>query len=610
MSQQVSKKNLYRKYRPASFSELLGQDHIVKTLQNAISLGRISHAYMFCGPRGTGKTSAARLLAKVLNCQGDKKSEKLPDACRKCEICEKIETATFVDIIEIDAASNNSVDDIREMREKVKYRPVEGLYKIYIIDEVHMLSGAAFNAFLKTLEEPPPKVVFILATTDPQKVPATILSRCQLFDFHSVSKKVITERLAEIVLQEKSENHEFPDVSTDVIQIIAECAEGGFRDALSLLDQITSVSSGNSVKVEDVLELTRRLGFRQLFQIASFFFSGDSASLVSQLNALFSSGYDVSSIGKELLEFIRKLLLLKIDPKISQVLEIPSEQIDLFSQLPISIEKLLQISHRLEKTLSQLRYSVSPKFLFEVEILRLCRGDYSISSEEFEKKFLELECSIKSPRFILRHPSQSQQGQVQTPGSYQNVRPVSAAPVSTFSNSNSDIPSAQVRAPVSTSSSRSPSITAYSPEPPVQKQDYSGLSPHEKWSTFLTVLSRKFPSTASFFANSQFLSFESNVLKVSLPTEFALNKVRESKSQDTYKPFLHEIFGNDTSLSPIFSGSDSKAPVSKASAEKAFSEFNQTIKKLDKEVKAKILAKPPIKDALEIFEGEVIEVIN
>jgi DNA polymerase-3 subunit gamma/tau len=259
-----ARQNLYRKYRPQSFAELSGQEHISRTIQSAVASDRISHAYMFSGPRGTGKTSAARLLAKILNCLTPVRDKSgLPDCCRHCHNCERIEEMNFMDIIEIDAASNNGVEDIRQMREKVKYRPAEGKYKIYIIDEVHMLSGSAFNAFLKTLEEPPPNVIFVLATTDPQKVPATIISRCQCFDFHSVSRRTIQTRLEEIVDLESSGGG-FPAFEPEALSMIAECAQGGFRDALSLLDQIASSSSSEKIGLDHVLTMTRRLSYSTL----------------------------------------------------------------------------------------------------------------------------------------------------------------------------------------------------------------------------------------------------------------------------------------------------------------------------------------------------------
>jgi DNA polymerase-3 subunit gamma/tau len=321
-----NRQNLYRKYRPQRFSELSGQEHISRTIQAAVACDRISHAYMFSGPRGTGKTSAARLLAKILNCQNlEKDGAGLPDCCRVCDNCRRIEEMNFMDIIEIDAASNNGVEDIRQMREKVKYRPAEGRYKIYIIDEVHMLSGSAFNAFLKTLEEPPPNVIFVLATTDPQKVPATIISRCQCFDFHSVSRRTIQARLEEIVKLESADGI-FPVFETEALAMIAECAQGGFRDGLSLLDQIASSISEQPVKLDHVLKLTRRLSYTTLKEITGAIFAHDLGTLVKLLHELYSLGYEPLTIGRDLLEYLRRCMILKIDGEANQLLDLPAEQ--------------------------------------------------------------------------------------------------------------------------------------------------------------------------------------------------------------------------------------------------------------------------------------------
>ncbi|MBF0542848.1 MAG: DNA polymerase III subunit gamma/tau [Candidatus Riflebacteria bacterium] len=632
----IKKRNLYRKYRPSSFSELLGQDHIVKTLQNAISSGRVSHAYMFCGPRGTGKTSTARLLAKILNCTSPvKDSQGLPDSCRICENCVKIEELTYVDIIEIDAASNNSVDDIREMREKVKYRPIEGQYKIYIIDEVHMLSGAAFNAFLKTLEEPPSRVIFILATTDPQKVPATIISRCQLFDFHSVSRKVIIERLREIVLKEKSENPEFPNVSEEVLQIISECAEGGFRDALGLLDQISSTSSG-AIKVEDVLEITRRLGFQSLLKIGTHFFNNDAASFLIELNLLFSSGYDVSSIGKDFLEFLRKAMLLKIDPKSAQVLEIPKDQEEklLSLCLLIPIERILNSAQRLERNLSLLRHSVNPKFLFEVEMLRLCRGDFSQNLEIIEKRISELEVAIKSPRVIVRPPSS---GITQTFNPISNFNPYlqRSASISTLPPSSNTDPTAisnshLLTTPLSSGVKKNkfyeekvdqdedfPDFDSPDQlEPPKlsksfsQTKNFSEMNLKQKWKAVLNLLNNKNVATGSALSASEVVSFENQILTVSFESEFSLKKTKEPRTHELLQSILNEVFGEGVKLIATQKNSKEGKVFKDSNEEPAFSSFQTNISKLDKEAKQRLLSKPEIKDALEIFGGEVTEIEN
>ena len=232
-------KALYRKYRPSTFEEVVGQKHVVMTLQNAIKNNKLAHAYLFCGPRGTGKTSVAKLLAKTINCTSENKP------CGHCANCIDIQESTHPDVVELDAATNNGVDEVRELIEKVKYAPMQGKYKVYIIDEVHMMTSSAFNALLKTLEEPPEYCIFILATTEPHKVLPTIVSRCQRFDFNKVSVPVIKERLRYIVGQEGI------TCDDDALQLIAELAEGGMRDALSVLDQCIAYSQDN-ITAEDV----------------------------------------------------------------------------------------------------------------------------------------------------------------------------------------------------------------------------------------------------------------------------------------------------------------------------------------------------------------------
>ncbi|EKD82958.1 MAG: hypothetical protein ACD_39C00981G0002, partial [uncultured bacterium] len=402
-----NRQNLYRKYRPQRFSELSGQEHISRTIQAAVASDRISHAYMFSGPRGTGKTSAARLLAKILNCQNlEQTPGGLPDCCRVCDNCRRIEEMNFMDIIEIDAASNNGVEDIRQMREKVKYRPAEGRYKIYIIDEVHMLSGSAFNAFLKTLEEPPPNVIFVLATTDPQKVPATIISRCQCFDFHSVSRRTIQARLEEIVKLESAEGV-FPTFETEALAMIAECAQGGFRDGLSLLDQIASSISEQPVKLDHVLKLTRRLSYTTLKEVTCAIFSHDLGQLVKLLNELYSLGYEPLTIGRDLLEYLRRCMILKIDAEANQLLDLPAEQAaEIKVQVAdLQVRYIIGAVSRVERALLNIRNSFQARVLLESELIRLGLGDEIFTSEAVEKRIEQLEQKVAALRKIAARPS-------------------------------------------------------------------------------------------------------------------------------------------------------------------------------------------------------------
>lgn len=292
---------LYRAYRPQKFADVVGQEHIIKTLQNAIRINKVAHAYLFCGPRGTGKTTLAKIMAKALNCTSGPAIE----PCDHCEICEGIQKGTVPDVIEIDAASNNGADDIRSLRDSVKYLPSVGRYKVYIIDEVHMLSNAAFNALLKTLEEPPQHVVFILATTEPYKLPNTILSRCQRFDFQAISTEDILKRLKIVVEQEGIR------VSEEALNQIAFSAEGGMRDALSLLDQCISYSLSEEIGLDDVLSISGNVSYRSFIDLLGACLDHNGSQALRQVDELLKKGKEVPRIINDLLLFLRDVLMFK-----------------------------------------------------------------------------------------------------------------------------------------------------------------------------------------------------------------------------------------------------------------------------------------------------------
>ena len=277
--------SLYRKWRPQTFSEIIGQDHITRTLQNAIQMGRIGHAYLFSGPRGTGKTTVAKLLAKALNCTNGP----IPEPCDQCENCRQIREGVSLDVAEIDGASNRGIDEIRDLREKVRFVPSQGRYKVYIIDEVHMLTTEAFNALLKTLEEPPQHVIFIFATTEPHKVPATIISRCQTFEFHRIALPDLLERLEQVSQAEGLKP------SAAALNLIARNAQGGLRDALSILDQCIAYA-GAEIAVEDVKELLGVVDFDLLTKYTAAIQTGNLVEALIIID-------EVLSLGKDLTQF-------------------------------------------------------------------------------------------------------------------------------------------------------------------------------------------------------------------------------------------------------------------------------------------------------------------
>lgn len=299
---------LYRRYRPADFDSLVGQEHITTTLRQALRQGRIGHAYLFTGPRGTGKTSSARILAKAVNCLASDVTER-PD--NTCAICQAINEGRLLDLIEIDAASNTSVDDVRELRDRVAFAPTEARYKVYVIDEVHMLSTSAFNALLKTLEEPPPHVIFILATTEPHKIPATIISRCQRYDFHRLSTRLIADHLAVIAAREGL------TVTPEALAIIARSATGSMRDAISLLDQITAYGH-REIDAELVRNVLGMVSGEAVSRLAEAIADGDPARLLMLLHELIAQGVDLAQLVNQLIEHLRHLLLLNVgrDPSL------------------------------------------------------------------------------------------------------------------------------------------------------------------------------------------------------------------------------------------------------------------------------------------------------
>jgi DNA polymerase-3 subunit gamma/tau len=298
---------LYRKYRPKNFSEIIGQTHIVRTLLNSIKSERIGQAYLFTGPRGTGKTSIARILAKTINCENLKNG----NPCEKCSACEIINSGKSLDIIEIDAASNTGVDNIRELRETVSLANASLKYKVYIIDEVHMLSTGAFNALLKTLEEPPAHVVFILATTEIHKVPQTIISRCQRFDFARLPIQNIIEKLTLIAKAEKVK------IDQEALEMIAISAEGGMRDAESLLGQIISLEDKN-ITIKEVEDILGTADKKTAETVAEMIFNKDSSGAIAKINELLENGYDLEIFNKSFVNYLRQLMIIKVDPNLKK----------------------------------------------------------------------------------------------------------------------------------------------------------------------------------------------------------------------------------------------------------------------------------------------------
>lgn len=353
---------LYRAYRPEVFDEILGQDHIVKILRNQIRTDSTSHAYLFCGTRGTGKTTTARILAKGLNCLAEEEGR----PCGKCSACMAIKEGTFLDVMEIDAASNNGVDNIRELRESIKYPPAAGRKKVYIIDEVHMLSTGAFNALLKTLEEPPEYVVFILATTEPQKLPATILSRCIRLDFKRVPENILISGMGEICRKQGI------NVSEAALRIIAANADGSVRDGLSMLDQCTS-SGELKVEAKDVLEFLGASGEETFVELTDFVRKGRTADALVLVARVLADGKDVRQFMKDWVNHYRNLLMTKFIKNPQDIINMSVENIDRIRKQSQAIE-LSDINRgilELSETMNEARWSTQPRILLELVVVKL-----------------------------------------------------------------------------------------------------------------------------------------------------------------------------------------------------------------------------------------------
>lgn len=355
---------LYRKYRSQTFDEMVGQEVVAKTLKQAVASKKISHAYLFSGPRGTGKTSAAKIFAKAMNCPHQADGE----PCNNCDICHDITNGSLEDVIEIDAASNNGVDEIREIRDKSTYAPSRATYKVYIIDEVHMLSTGAFNALLKTLEEPTENVVFILATTELHKIPATILSRVQRFEFKAIKTKAIKEHLADIL---KKEGLSFDEKA---LSLIARRAEGGMRDALSILDQALSLTNDNDVSLEIAEEITGSISLRALDQYVADLLAHETQQALSDLDTIFNNGKSMSRFATDLLNYLRDLLVVQAGGKNTH----HGEAFD--KNLTLSQETIFQMIDVVTKSLPEIKNGTHPKIYAEMMTIRLSENDQKVHS--------------------------------------------------------------------------------------------------------------------------------------------------------------------------------------------------------------------------------------
>ena len=364
---------LYRKFRPITFSEIVGQEHITRTLRNQIIAGRVGHAYLFNGGRGTGKTSAAKILARAINCLNPKDGE----PCNECEICKGAINGSLTDIVEMDAASNNSVEDIRSIREEVNFLPTKAKYRVYIIDEVHMLSTGAFNALLKTLEEPPEHVKFILATTEPQKLPATILSRCQRFDFKKISNENIIKRLN--IVCEKSNI----EITKEALNIIAVLSEGAMRDALSILERCIQ-DGENKIDEDKIKDLVGIPKITYIHQLTESILEYDVDKALANIDEVLEDGKDINNLLWELIKYVKDILVYKASNKLELYSEEELNKIKIISE-KVSKEKLVDIIYQLSNLENDIKWSTQKTIMFQAGIIKLCSKQAETSSNLEER---------------------------------------------------------------------------------------------------------------------------------------------------------------------------------------------------------------------------------
>ncbi|MFA9498016.1 MAG: DNA polymerase III subunit gamma/tau [Deltaproteobacteria bacterium] len=548
---------LARKYRPQTLEEVVKQDHITRTLTNAISAGRVAHAILFSGPRGTGKTTVGRILAKAMNC----KDGPVPVPCNQCSSCKEITAGNAADVFEIDGASNNSVDQIRELRGNVKYMPAHSLYKIYIIDEVHMLSIAAFNALLKTLEEPPSHVMFIFATTEPRKIPITILSRCQRHDFRRIDVESISKHMEKICKKEGVE------IDPQSFGLIARGANGSMRDGLSLLDQVISCTKG-TISHDQVLDILGVVDREIIFKISGAVFRGDIAEILDILDEVYSAGHDMKKLYADLIEHFRNLLIVKMGEKNRKLVDIPAHEIDLILDQVKKVPTIFlnQIFDLLFKEEITIEHSSHPRLAIETVFIRILQTkpalpiDVLIAKlDNLKKDMFEIQTDV-----VVTENSSTPQDERKDSQSILNRTTGIAESLDTF---------------------------ASSPETPVdQDGDVKGT-----WKRLLSIISEEHPSLAANLKNSMIKKLADNRIEIEVNgSHFNINMILRDKNEAIIKKVCGDFFGKEMDVVIV--------------PKKIQDLEHQKKKSQAGRLKQEALSQPLVTDALEIFNGNVVDV--
>ncbi|MGB5747813.1 MAG: DNA polymerase III subunit gamma/tau [Desulfobacterales bacterium] len=543
---------LARKYRPQAFDQVVEQVHITRTLTNAISAGRVAHAILFSGPRGTGKTTVARILAKAMNC----KEGPTPEPCNICRSCNEITAGHAIDVFEIDGASNNSVDQIRELRENIKYMPAHSPYKIYIIDEVHMLSAAAFNALLKTLEEPPSHVMFMFATTEPHKIPITILSRCQRYDFRRIGLDSISSHMASLCRLEGFE------IAEDSLGLIAREAGGSMRDALSLLDQLMTCAQG-LVTHEQVLDILGVIDRKVIFDLAGSILNADVHAVLDFLDDVYDRGHDMKKLYADLLEHFRNLLVVSMGNKIEKLVDLPSGEIEqlVIQAKPSSAGSLNHIFDILFGAEASIRFSPQPKLALEMTLIRLLQTKPSLPIDVLIDKLDALRREVSADDLPQKKNNRHYSSRPETPTS----------------------PAA---------SEEKPKGAGTAPEVYTPAEESSG-NDEEIWKRIGEIVSQKNPSLAANLRKCRLKNSAEQSLEIDVPDNgFTINMIQREKNMVVLQQVCMEVFGHKQNI--------------RLTASKSMGDHNQ--KKKDNQLKQKAIDHPLVADAIEIFDGKLVDV--
>ncbi len=537
--------SLYRKYRPQNFANLVGQEHVRVTLMNALKSDRVNHAYLFTGPRGTGKTSTARLLAKAINCENLQNGS---EPCETCDICRDITDGRLIDLLEIDAASNRGIDEIRDLRDKIQFSPTRAKSKVYIIDEVHMLTKEAFNALLKTLEEPPAHVYFILATTEVHKIPETILSRCQRFDFKRIEDKVLLERLKWIAKEEDIVAEE------KALEAITHHAQGGLRDAIGLLEQLGGDHQLTFVRVQEVLGISGKISIEKLFD---FLKEKNVQAALEEIQALYTEGYDLSQFNKDFLEFLRQKMLASVEAGQSR-----------------ETSWLLKVIGFFQQAYEQLRFSTIPQLPLEIAIVQTTLDEAILNqSLPVEMKNIAAEKKSQSAEPTLKSaPTEQIITTPLAPRQHQSVKITSDNPQTVSSPEISLSPQVSATAPVQNS---------------LKIEDIK-----KSWSKVLEALQN--PATRKVFPAITPAGIKGSDLLLSFKNQFFIEKTMETANRVDFEDAVKSVFGASLRIVPQLEEISLQSPLVHH-AENSFADSSSPV-----------IQDTKTSQVLEIFGGEMV----